>query len=69
MLLIKIVVEEYINHITPYYVKLLADPTRLPEPSAGTGTNWMAIEFNLLYRWHSLMPVDATGSAGASSPI
>ena len=26
VLLIKIVIEEYINHITPYHFKLLADP-------------------------------------------
>ena len=66
VILIKIVVEEYINHISPYYVKLLADPTGFRNPR-WYRQNWMAIEFNLLYRWHSLVPVDATGSAGASS--
>ena len=33
VILIKIVVEEYINHISPYHLKLLADPTRLPQPA------------------------------------
>jgi prostaglandin-endoperoxide synthase 2 len=55
VILIKIVVEEYINHISPYYVKLLADPTRFHNPR-WYRNNWMAIEFNLLYRWHSLVP-------------
>jgi prostaglandin-endoperoxide synthase 2 len=55
VILIKIVVEEYINHISPYYVKLLADPTGFRNPR-WYRQNWMAIEFNLLYRWHSLVP-------------
>jgi prostaglandin-endoperoxide synthase 2 len=55
VILIKIVVEEYINHISPYRVKLLADPTRLGNPRWHR-QNWMAVEFNLLYRWHSLVP-------------
>jgi prostaglandin-endoperoxide synthase 2 len=55
VILIKIVVEEYINHISPYHVRLLADPTRFRNPR-WYRNNWMAIEFNLLYRWHSLVP-------------
>ena len=55
VILIKIVVEEYINHISPYYVKLLADPTGFRNPR-WYRQNWMSIEFNLLYRWHSLVP-------------
>jgi len=55
VILIRIVVEEYINHISPYYLKLLADPTGFHNPR-WYRTNWMAIEFNLLYRWHSLVP-------------
>ena len=55
VLLIKLVVEEYINHISPYWMRLLADPT-----PAYTATwnreNWIPVEFNLLYRWHSLVP-------------
>ena len=55
VILIKIVVEEYINHISPFHLKLLADPTGFKNPR-WYRTNWMAIEFNLLYRWHSLVP-------------
>ncbi len=55
VLLIKIVIEEYINHITPYLFQFSADPTMFGnEP--WYRPNWMAIEFNLLYRWHSLIP-------------
>ena len=55
VILIKIVVEEYINHISPYHLNLLADPTGFRNPR-WYRQNWMAIEFNLLYRWHSLVP-------------
>jgi prostaglandin-endoperoxide synthase 2 len=55
VILIKIVVEEYINHISPNHLKLLADPTGFRNPR-WYRNNWMSIEFNLLYRWHSLVP-------------
>jgi prostaglandin-endoperoxide synthase 2 len=55
VILIKIVVEEYINHISPYHMKLLADPTGFRNPR-WYRQNWMAVEFNLLYRWHPLVP-------------
>jgi prostaglandin-endoperoxide synthase 2 len=53
--LIKIVVEEYINHISPYYFKLRADPS-VCWHADWYRANWIAVEFNLLYRWHSLVP-------------
>lgn len=55
VLLIKIVIEEYINHITPYLFRLAADPAPFTNPR-WYRQNWMAIEFNLLYRWHGLIP-------------
>jgi prostaglandin-endoperoxide synthase 2 len=55
VLLIKIVIEEYINHITPYYFKFTADPRAFTN-ERWYRQNWMTIEFNLLYRWHSLIP-------------
>ncbi len=56
---LKLVVEEYIRHIGPFdfaieAVPFIADEERWNRP------NWIAIEFNLLYRWHSLVP-DAIG--------
>ena len=55
VLLIKIVIEEYINHITPYHFQLAADPAPFKN-ERWNRPNWMAIEFNLLYRWHGLIP-------------
>lgn len=55
VVLIKIVIEDYINHIVPYYFQFLADPSFFHnEP--WYRQNWMCIEFNLLYRWHALVP-------------
>jgi prostaglandin-endoperoxide synthase 2 len=62
VLLIKLVVEEYINHISPYWMRLLADPA--PAYTAKWNReNWIPAEFNLLYRWHSLVPTDVTWGA------
>ncbi len=67
VLLIKLVIEEYINHIAPYHFKLVADPAPFKnEP--WYRTNWMAIEFNLLYRWHGLIP-NHLDVAGTDEPI
>ena len=57
--LLKVVVEDYIRHIGPFdfaleAVPFIADKERWNRP------NRIAIEFNLLYRWHSLVP-DAIG--------
>lgn len=55
VLLIKIVVEEYINHISPYHFQLYADPA-VSWRAVWNRPNWIPIEFNLLYRWHSMTP-------------
>jgi prostaglandin-endoperoxide synthase 2 len=67
VLLIKIVIEEYINHITPYHFRLMADPVPFKN-ERWNRPNWMAIEFNLLYRWHGLIPT-TLHMAGAHEPI
>ena len=59
VLLIKLVVEEYINHISPYWMRLLASTT------AAYADGWnhesgFPVEFYLLYRWHSLAPATST---------
>ena len=54
-LLLKIVVQDYINHITPYHFKFRLYGGQKIE-KAWYRTNWVALEFNLLYRWHSLVP-------------
>ena len=56
VILLKIVVEQYINHISPFKAfPLKVDPT-FPEQQKWYRTNWIALEFDLLYRWHSLVP-------------
>jgi heme peroxidase len=53
--LINIMIGEYINHITPLYFKFFLDASAFPN-ARWYRQNWTAIEFNLLYRWHSLVP-------------
>lgn len=55
VLLLKIVVEEYINHITPIKFPLFVEPG-IGVSERWYRQNWMSVEFNLLYRWHSLVP-------------
>ncbi|GAC1343451.1 MAG: hypothetical protein NVSMB18_19290 [Acetobacteraceae bacterium] len=65
--LIRIVVQEYINHISPYWMQLLADPTPAYR-AIWNRPNWIPVEFNLLYRWHSLVPEQVSWN-GAAVPI
>jgi prostaglandin-endoperoxide synthase 2 len=67
--LLKLVVEEYITHIGPFNFPLEVVPL-IADEERWNRTNWCAIEFNLLYRWHPLVPekigtgpsaLDATG--------
>lgn len=54
-IILKIIMEEYINHITPYHFKLFADPEAFTKESWHR-PNHMAIEFDFVYRWHSAIP-------------
>lgn len=60
VVLIKLVVEEYITHIGPFDFPVEAVPF-IADEERWNRTNWCAIEFNLLYRWHPLVP-DTIGS-------
>ena len=53
--LLTIVVQDYINHIAPYHFKFRLYGGQKVEKD-WYRTNWVALEFNLLYRWHSLVP-------------
>ena len=55
VLFIKIVIEEYINHIAPSPIRFLADP-KVAYGARWNRPNWITTEFSLLYRWHSLLP-------------
>ncbi len=55
VMFIKIVVEEYINHINSTPLRLLAEPSGA-WIAHWNRPNWISAEFSLLYRWHSLIP-------------
>jgi prostaglandin-endoperoxide synthase 2 len=55
VLFIKIVVEEYINHISPTPFRFEVDP-EIAWDAPWNKPNRLTTEFSLLYRWHSLVP-------------
>jgi prostaglandin-endoperoxide synthase 2 len=54
VMFIKIVVEEYINHINTTKFRIMADPETAWDADWNR-PNWITVEFSLLYRWHSLV--------------
>jgi prostaglandin-endoperoxide synthase 2 len=64
VMLIKIVIDEYINHIAPYRFRLFLDGTKGFARAPWMRTNRMASDFNLLYRWHSLIPSELLAGGG-----
>ena len=66
VLLIRVVIEEYINHIHPYHFRFRLDPRGF-DKQRWMRPNWVAVEFNLLYRWHSLIP--DTIDVGGDTPV
>jgi prostaglandin-endoperoxide synthase 2 len=64
---IKLVIEEYINHISSACFRLSATPAVVWK-APWNRANWMAIEFALLYRWHALIP-DSIPWNGKDVPI
>lgn len=61
---IKLVVEEYINHITPLPFSIGADPS-VAWTANWNRPNWITVEFSLLYRWHSALPDTVAWDGGA----
>jgi len=66
VMFIKLVVEEYINHINSTPLSLVADPSAAWN-AEWNKPNWITAEFSLLYRWHSLIP-DRMSWGGKSLP-
>ena len=64
VLLLKLVVEEYIAHIGPFDFPIEAVPL-IADGERWNRTNWCAVEFNLLYRWHPLVPETIGTGPGA----
>jgi len=54
VLLMKLVVEDYINHLLGHKVFKLDH--EFAEEQHWYRANWIAVEFDLLYRWHGLVP-------------
>lgn len=54
VMVIKIVVEDYLNHIAPYHFSFKAQPGSFYKQK-WYRNNWITLEFNLLYRWHGLV--------------
>jgi prostaglandin-endoperoxide synthase 2 len=59
VMFIKIVVEDYINHINTTEFRLQADP-KAAWHAKWNRPNWMTVEFSLLYRWHGLVMENVT---------
>jgi prostaglandin-endoperoxide synthase 2 len=55
VMFIKLVVEDYINHINtaPFHLRALPNAAW---SAKWNRPNWITAEFSLLYRWHSLIP-------------
>ncbi|GHI03835.1 hypothetical protein AQI88_08805 [Streptomyces cellostaticus] len=67
VMMIRVMLEEYINHITPYHFDFVLDPVRT-DRGVWHRENWATIEFSLVYRWHSLIPSTYT-IAGQEVPL
>jgi prostaglandin-endoperoxide synthase 2 len=63
VVLMKVVVEDYINHIAASHFQFRFPPPATFAKASWFRPNWMAIEFNLLYRWHSLSRRRSTSPA------
>ncbi|MEM7489121.1 MAG: peroxidase family protein [Pseudomonadota bacterium] len=67
VIFIKIVVEDYINHISPLPLHLKADPA-VAWDAPWNKPNWITTEFSLLYRWHALIPDEVVWD-GRARPV
>jgi prostaglandin-endoperoxide synthase 2 len=54
-MLLKIVIQDYINHISPLRFGVFWE-LGLCDRERWFRQNWMSTEFDLLYRWHALVP-------------
>lgn len=67
VILLRIVVEDYINHIAGHQIFVLDNGYAESQP--WYRTNWMAVEFDLLYRWHGLIPESVVIAAQTYGPL
>ncbi|MDQ1634324.1 MAG: prostaglandin-endoperoxide synthase 2, partial [Frankiaceae bacterium] len=64
VLTLKLVVEEYICHIAPFDFPVELVPG-IASGARWNRSNWCAVEFDLLYRWHPLAPDEVPGDEAA----
>ena len=64
---LKLVIEEYIKHIGPSDFPIELVPYAA-DKAEWNRQNWMTIEFNLLYRWHSMVPEQIGEGENALEP-
>lgn len=67
VMFLKIVIEEYINHLSPIPLDFITDPS-VAWDARWNKPNWITAEFSLLYRWHSLIP-DTISWSGTPRPV
>ena len=67
VMFIKIVIEEYINHISTSVFRFQANP-KVAWHAKWNRPNWMTAEFSLLYRWHALVAETMTWD-GVEVPV
>ena len=56
VMLIRITIEDYVNHIKPFKWMSFVFDNSFAERKKWYRNNWISTEFNLAYRWHSLIP-------------
>lgn len=66
VILMKLIIEDYVNHIAG--LDVLVMDNSFVEKQQWYRTPWIAAEFNLLYRWHGLVP-DALKVAGRDESL
>ena len=66
VILMKLVVEDYINHILGHHLFRLDH--EFAEEQPWYRANWIALEFDMLYRWHGLAPDAVTVNGNALKP-
>lgn len=65
---LKITIEEYVQHLSQYKIRLTYDPELLRDQAQFQFSNRIHVEFNHLYHWHPMAP-DAITLGNNTYPI